>query len=67
MYCNLIRDQIRKRATHIATNNFIFQRDNATAHTAKIVQEYFSVLDWSARSPDLNIIGNCWDEFVAEI
>lgn len=67
MNCNLIRDQIKKHATHIATNNFIFQHDNAAIHTVKIVQQYFSVLDLSSRSPDLNIIENCQDKLAAEV
>ncbi|XP_047037261.1 uncharacterized protein LOC124642702, partial [Helicoverpa zea] len=47
--------------------NFLFMHDNARTHAAGIVREYLrdvniTVMDWSARSPDMNPIEHMWDE-----
>ena len=49
----------------IGQNNYIFQQDGATAHTANSVKEWISqsnieLLPWCPRSPDLNPIENIW-------
>ena len=46
-------------------NNIVFQHDNDTKHTARIIKKYLenkkrdgslTVLNWPAQSPDMNII-----------
>lgn len=62
MYIKLINDQLEEHTVHITWKNWIFQQNNASIHTVKSVQNYFStkkkVLVWPEYSPDLNIIEN---------
>uniref|UniRef100_T1I3P0 DDE_3 domain-containing protein n=1 Tax=Rhodnius prolixus TaxID=13249 RepID=T1I3P0_RHOPR len=47
-------------------DQFILMQDNARPHTARIVTEYLeqvgiTVLDWPARTPDMNHLEHLWD------
>ena len=50
-------------------NNFVFQHDDDPKHTARVIKKYLenkkpdgslTVLNWSAQSPDMNIIEQVW-------
>ena len=71
-YINLIKEQINNHAERISGLNYIFQQDNASVHTSRLVQSYFnenniSILPWPECSTDLNIIENCWAELVHSV
>lgn len=55
-----------------AGEDFILHQDRAPTHTSRYSQDAFArmripLLDWPSRSPDLNLIENCWSMIASRV
>ena len=65
-YCVTLEEFMLPSASVLLGENYIFQQDNAPCHTSRYTKNWFhendvEILEWPARSPDLNPIENLWN------
>lgn len=71
-YIRILDNIMLPSVTMLYPQNFIFQQDNCSIHTSRIVTNWINehninVLPWPSKSPDLNPIENAWSMIVKNI
>ena len=66
-YIQILRNEMLPWATAVFGHNFVYVQDNAPPQTARdteafLDQRYVEVMDWPARSPDMDPIEYVWDQ-----
>ena len=65
VYKKILKKNVIPNLRTAINHHVVFMQDNASCHTEKSVKAFLSeaeitVMEWSAQSPDMNLIENAW-------